>query len=394
MVRKEHPSSPNGKWFRKLFKRGDNAASVEERVEGSLEAASVSDNADKLLEAPREMVLPTLNPREHISVEAVEPPSAEVLETAVEPTWREKLKLGNRKTTESLSDSFATADMVVQRPIRLFIGYVPDVTEKDAKFFAMGVAEKNVDSEYISYMGLFKYGTGYAYEIQEGGHGHSYLTRILKYFSQLPPGLHDAETAVYVATASRMVQVEKTADGGLVCIQLPESYKAKETEWLRPEKKLKLLRDQNSGLMMVSGVFLGVSLLVLTGAFLTRYVPRENPESRVWYDTVTLQELPVSQWDSLIKETEAGHYILSLRYNGKDWCRKTEVGETCGKGQKASANAHAMPNGAMATQAQVPSVAASNTPAVTAPASTAMTPATPALAASHALPPLPPVPAR
>jgi hypothetical protein len=230
MARKEHPSSPNGKWFRKLFKRDDNAAFVEERVEGSLEAASVSDNADKLLEAPREMVLPTLNPREHISVEGVEPPSAEVLETAVEPTWRDKLKLRNRKSTESLSDSFATADMVVQRPIRLFIGYVPDVTEKDAKFFAMGVAEKNVDSEYISYMGLFKYGTGYAYEIQEGGHGHSYLTRILKYFSQLPPGLHDAETAVYVATASRMVQVEKTADGGLVCIQLPESYKAKETE--------------------------------------------------------------------------------------------------------------------------------------------------------------------
>jgi hypothetical protein len=384
MTSKNVSAHSKSAWFKKLFNRKQPELSLDDRLEGSLEAAAVSDNANRLLEAPREMVVPPLELREQIAAEAVEPPSAEVLETSPSQTWRDWLKAKKSPGTDAGSQSFLP-DLLVQRPIRLFIGYVPDVTEKDARFFAMGVAEKNVDSEYISYLGLFRYGTGYAYEIQEGGHGHSYLTRILKYFSQLSPNLHDAETAVYVATASRMVQVEKTADGGLVCIQLPESYKAKETEWLRPEKKLKLLKDQNSGLMMISGVFLGISLLVLSGAFLTRYVPRDNPENRVWYDTVSLEELPVSQWDSMLKETDAGHYILSLKYNGKEWCRKTETGETCGKGHehKSSTKPAAGP---AATAAAMP--ASSAVPSLN-PAS-----ATAAVGASPVLPPLPPVPAR
>jgi hypothetical protein len=271
----------------------------------------------------------------------------------------------------------------------------------------MGVAEKNVESEYISYLGVFRYGTGYAYEIQEGGHGHSYLTKIIKHFNQLPPNLHDAETAVFVATASRMVQVEKTADDGLVCIQLPELYKVQETDWVKPEKKLKLLRDQNSGIMMVAGTYLGISLLVLAGAFLTRYVPRENPTGRVWYDTVSMKELPISQWGSMIQETNNNHYILSLRYNGKEWCRKTEVTETCGDkpatvhpgtnpGQPATvtpASTPVVPTAASGVNAASATTVASAVAAASAPIAASMTTSAAAPAPGvHPLPPLPPMP--
>jgi hypothetical protein len=319
-------------------------------------------------------------------------------------SWRDRLPRRSKKKREDSLDFAETSAVWTQRPIRLFMGYVPDVTEKDARFFAMGVAEKNVESEYISYLGVFRYGTGYAYEIQEGGHGHSYLTKIIKHFNQLPPNLHDAETAVFVATASRMVQIEKTADGGLVCIQLPELYKVQETDWVTPEKKLKLLRDQNSGIMMVAGTYLGISLLVLAGAFLTRYVPRENPTGRVWYDTVSMKELPISQWGSMIQETNNNHYILSLRYNGKEWCRKTEVTETCGDkqvtvhpgtnpGQPATVSPASTPGAS--TAASGANAASAISIASAASAASATSTAAPAAApapAIHPLPPLPPMP--
>ena len=389
--------------FNNLFRKKGPSNPHVEPGPASKEAILVSENADKLLAAPRELVMPDLTPAETViehgdTAAPVEP----AIEEATTAGWRNRLPRGRKARKNHSQEKSAGEHAFTQRPIRIFIGYVPDVTEKDARFFAMGVAEKHVESEYISYLGVFRYGSGYAYEIQEGGHGHSYVTRIIKHFNQLPANLHDAETAVFITTASRMVQVEKTADGGLVCIQLPESYRATETEWLRPDKKLKLLRDQNSGVMMVAGTFLGISLLVLAGAFLTRYVPRESPMGRVWYDTVSLKELPVSQWGSMIQETNNGHYILSLRYDGKQWCRKTEVSETCGQASGTSPKAHPAAGGiAAATPASVaaPLTPASNTsargatPGDAASAGVAPHPSAP-LPASHPLPPLPAMPAK
>jgi hypothetical protein len=371
--------------LRNLFGKKTTTDETEVQYVESPEAAALSSGADKLVERPREMILPPLAPKEHIVEEGALPPMQvempEVSESDAR-AWRQHFT--ERRGAKLKRKQEASAlEVATQRPIRLFIGYVPDVTEKDARFFAMGVAEKNVDSEYISYLDLFKFGTGYAYEIQEGGHGHSYLSSIIKYFAQLPPGLHDAETAVFIATTSRMVQVEKGADGGLVCIQLPESYKAKETEWLRPDKKLKLLRDQNSGLMMICGAFLGVSLLALAGAYLTRYVPIEDPSQRAWYDTVSIDQLPISQWDSLVTEAEQNHYVKALRFDGKNWCRKTDVGQACGKEGKPPGPIVPSTPGAPAA-----STGAASTPGLVSPASTAV----PAPAAQTQAPPLPPPP--
>lgn len=397
-----------GSAFRKIFSKNK---SKENRVEP---AESVDFAAEPIQpHAPIE-VAPSLH--EAVAAAPQDAPEFPALPSSVETltidepvdtaslSWRDRLPRRSKKKRGDSLDSADTSAVLTQRPIRLFMGYVPDVTEKDARFFAMGVAEKNVESEYISYLGVFRYGTGYAYEIQEGGHGHSYLTKIIKHFNQLPPNLHDAETAVFVATASRMVQIEKTADGGLVCIQLPELYKVQETDWVKPEKKLKLLRDQNSGIMMVAGTYLGISLLVLAGAFLTRYVPRENPAGRVWYDTVSMKELPISQWGSMIQETNNNHYILSLRYNGKEWCRKTEVTETCGDrhvtvhpgtspGQPAAVTPASAPGGPTAASgasaisiASAVSTASGPTPPNKAAPATAPAPGV------HPLPPLPPMP--
>jgi hypothetical protein len=136
-------------------------------------------------------------------------------------------------------------------------------------------------------------------------------------------------------------------------------------------------------------------LLVLAAAFLTRYVPRERPAERVWYDTVALDELPVSQWDSMISETENNHYILALTYNGKEWCRKTEVAKTCGTASKHSSAAHPG-TPASAPTGSPPTVASGAIAKINGPASGSV--AVPSSNASKkqspTLPPLPPMPGK
>lgn len=235
----------------------------------------------------------------------------------------------SKKTAPDATDEEDSADLSQRRPIRLLIGYVPDVTERDAKFFVAGVAEKNVDSAYIGYMGLFKFGTGYAYEIQEGGHGRSYVEPIIQHYKKLPPNAYDKETAVFINTAQRVVQVERGGDGGLVCVQMPESFSVPETQWLQPGKKLKLLRDLNTGYMVASGAFLGIAFIVLIASYASRYQPYEQPPTPS-QDHVSIASLPASHWLEVATPGE-GQYVKTWKYSTKDkW--QTEFGRVDAEG--------------------------------------------------------------
>lgn len=275
-------------------------------------------------------------PAPHITTVIIEeeilstPPAVQLSDAQEEPTiastkksgfWKSKLSAA-KSSTEGDDDVLDEEDLERRRPIRLLIGFIPDVTEKDAKFFVAGVAEKNVDSAYIGYMGIFKYSTGYAYEIQEGGHGRSYLDPIIQYYKDLPYGQSDRETAVFIKTAQRMVQVEKAGDGAIVCIQLPESSVAAESNWLKPTKKLKLLRDLNTGYMVASGAFLALTFIGLVASYASRYQPIETPPIPT-QDKVNVSELPSQQWYRVASPGD-GHYIRAWKYNGK-W-QNPEIG--------------------------------------------------------------------
>lgn len=303
-----------------------------------IEDGQVKEKVDKLTAKPREMVLPELAPEEHVLGEGATAP-----EITAEPVsaksalgeLAERLPFKRGKVDQPL----AADELQVNRPIRLLVGYVPDVTEKDARFFAAGVAEKNVDSEYISYLGLFRYQTGYAYEIQEGGHGRSYLEPIIRYYEGLPPGKADKDTAVFIATGQRMVQIEKSAEGGLICVQLPESYKAKETEWLVPTKKLKLMRDLNTGFMMAAGAFLGVSLIALIAAYATRYQPYEAPPVPE-KDKVSIEQLPSQHWFQ-VQSPAPGQYVKKWEFSKGRWHDPDMVSADTGAKVSGAAESHA-----------------------------------------------------
>lgn len=204
-----------------------------------------------------------------------------------------------------------------ERPLRILMGYVPEVSEKDARFFASGVAEKNTESGFITYLGLFRYETGYAYEIHEGGHGRSYLEPLLRYYQGLPPGQVEGESAVFIATAQRLIQVEKLAEGGLVCVQLPEGSTAEESVWLVPTVRLKPLQSLNTGMVLASTAFLLVSAVVALAAYWTRFQPYEAPPAPQ-HEHVRLADLPSQRWNQLPAPPQ-GQYIHAWRYQDGKW---------------------------------------------------------------------------
>ncbi|MBC8738480.1 hypothetical protein F6X40_17025 [Paraburkholderia sp. UCT31] len=273
------------------------------------------DLADVVLEQPE-------RDEEHIArVLELEPK-----ETLSARIRRMRLRFAKPDTKSVEGTAEFLAYVQTNKPIRILIGFVSGVSLKDAEYFAVGVADKHCESPYITYLGVYPYQGGYAYEIHEGGHGRSYLQKILKYYEGLPPNIHEELTGVYIATSTRMVQVLKTPDG-LVSVQLPESYKAVETDWLVqgliPEKKLAPIAGTNTGLMVVAGVFLSVALMALIGAYATRYQPYEPPPPAV-EDVVSYPDSPIGRWDMLLKRP-ADTYVTALRYDGKKWKTDTAV---------------------------------------------------------------------
>jgi len=209
----------------------------------------------------------------------------------------------------------------LSRPTQLLMGYVPNATEKDAKLFVAGVAEKNIESPFITYIGLHKLGYGYAYEIHEGGHGLSYLEPLMAYYATIPATTNEKETAVYIQTAHRMIQIEKTADGGILGVQLPEFYDVAETEGIVPTKKLKLLYDVGAGYVIASGLFFCVMFMALLVSYFLRYQPYAAPPLPKQLH-VTITDLPSQNW-ARVQYPRPGQYVTKWEYLKGKWAEPT-----------------------------------------------------------------------
>ena len=261
------------------------------------------------------------------------------------------------------------------RPIKLLVGYLPDSSEKDTYYYMLGVAERNLDSDNIGWAGLFPFENGYAYEIQEGGNGRSYLESVLEHFRNLPPFLADEDLYVYIRTATRTVRVERTKTG-LYSVLLPEGDARAESEFVSQGKKLSPLVEKRTGLF-VAGVVLFLSgLLALTGAYVTRYQPYTPGVLKL--DRVPANKLPHTQWGCLTS-VPPNDYVTALRYEKGEWKVETNLtGKAglpgCGKPKPVAKK----PTDSAVTSAT--------------PASDGKTPAAAPGAASAPVPPLPAAP--
>ena len=207
-------------------------------------------------------------------------------------------------------------------PVRVLIGYLPEVSQRDALEFAQGVAEKHCEQLSISFYAAVKMGDGYAYEVHEGGSGRGYLLSILKYYQNLPPFEQGEPYRVHIRTATRSVEVERTREG-LASVLLPESEQVETTDWLEPAEKLRAAISQRTGMLVVGAVVFITGFCAMLMAQFVRHQPY-LPQTTQTDIQVSYDQLPVGQWRSL-QNLGPDEYIRTLRFDGKVWATEKGV---------------------------------------------------------------------
>ncbi|MNR71672.1 hypothetical protein D3C71_23030 [compost metagenome] len=204
-------------------------------------------------------------------------------------------------------------------PVRVLIGFLPDVRERDARDYALGAAEKNFNQPALAFYDAFEYDGGYAYEVHEGGEGGALLPSILRYFRSQGPFVPGEDVKVVIRTGTRMVEVQRDRVG-LSAILLPESSTVEPTDWLVPTEKLTPALNQRTGLLAVGAAFFITGFFALiVGSMLTRYQPYEDaPKPGV--STISYEDLPISQWPRLTN-LAPDSYVTKLVYENGKWQR-------------------------------------------------------------------------
>lgn len=226
-----------------------------------------------------------------------------------------------KKETQATVETLKVA-MPLERPIQIWIGYLAEVTEKDAKAYALGVAEKHNEQVSLSYYDVFKFKDGYVYEVHEGGAMHPFMPTILAHFNGLGNFSLEESNAVYIRTAKRVVQVDRTRDG-ITAMILPESSTAKQTSWLTPAKtKMRAVMNTFDHYLIAGAVFFMFAFIALIAANLGRVQPYIKPveqESK----KIDYFMTPMSQW-SRVNSVPEGKYVKVLRFKDGKWDMQIE----------------------------------------------------------------------
>lgn len=209
-------------------------------------------------------------------------------------------------------------------PVKIFIGYLPDVLERDAMEYAMGVAERNCEQSSITYFDVFKYDGGFVYEIHEGGRGKAYIPEILKFFEDAGDFDNLNPIKVYIHTAIRTVEVEKLRKG-LVAVWLPESKRIETTPGLEPKQDLIPATNQRTGFLVISAMFFIVSFLSMIVAAITQYQPYD-PAPEFKYQELDYSKSVSGQWGRINDAVLMGKIVKAVKFEGGVW-RALEVEE-------------------------------------------------------------------
>lgn len=202
-------------------------------------------------------------------------------------------------------------------PIRVVIGFLPEVTERDALEYAVGIAEKHFEQVGMSYFDAFKYGNGFAFEAHEGGTGKAYLPEIIRYFDAQGAFRPGEDVGAVIRTATRSVEVQRTRDG-LVAVILPERDATPTSDWLEPTSSMQPAINKRTGFLVVGAALFttGFIAMIIT-SMLTRY-QEYDPAPEPVRHRIEAGLLPIQQW-SRIEAVPAGSFVKALRYRNGRW---------------------------------------------------------------------------
>lgn len=206
----------------------------------------------------------------------------------------------------------------LELPVRVLVGYLPDVSLRDALEYASGIANKHIDNLSFAYFDAHPWDRGYAYEVHEGGSGKAFLPSVLEHFKQLGPFSAKDDNQAFIRTGTRTVQIERQADG-LSAVLLPEANKRETSSWLRAGATMRPAINKRTGVLVAGAVVFVTGFAAMLGAsVITRIQPYAPPMEPVEV-SVDYGRLPLSQVDVLRRKLEQGEYVTAMRYERGRW---------------------------------------------------------------------------
>ncbi len=202
-------------------------------------------------------------------------------------------------------------------PIRILMGHLPEVTERDAREYAQGIAEKHFEQMGLSFFDAYEFGNGYVFEAHEGGPGRAYAPDIIRHFNGLGPYQVGEINSVVIRTATRLVEVQRTREG-LAAILLPEAADIEATPWLRPSNKMTPGLNRRTHFFKAGlALFVSGGVAALLSGTVFRLQPYEAPpEQKV--EMISANNLPRSQW-ARMEALPSNTYVRALRYRNDKW---------------------------------------------------------------------------
>lgn len=226
-------------------------------------------------------------------------------------------KLGKLKSAASRSAARNEKPKFLAVPVRVVIGYLPEVTERDAMEYAVGLAEKHFEQIGMSYFDAFKYGSGYAFEAHEGGSGKAYLPEIIRYFDSKGAFHPGEDVKAVIRTATRAVEVQRTREG-LTAIILPERDETPPSAWLQPTTNMQPAIHKRTGFLIVgAALFTTGFIAMIFTSMLTRFQEYEAAPDPV-VQRIDISQLPNQKW-SRLTSIPANKFVRALRYRNGRW---------------------------------------------------------------------------
>lgn len=258
------------------------------------------------------------------SLESLSPAPAEDSMVAVEKTSTKRFRFGRKakvKPEPTLEPGVVKRKLSLPKhellPVHLVVGFLPEVSARDAAEYAMGIAEKHFTQPGLTFYYVTEYDNGWAYEVHEGGNGKAFLPGVLNYFDSRGPFESEEHVSVVLETSTRKVEVLRQRNG-LVGLVLPESSQKTQPEWLTANKQMPPVINRQRNFFLTGLVIFATGVIAMgsTALFfrLQGYLPPVPPK----VERVSLQETPRAQWTRI--EALAGNAaIRAMRFKSDKW---------------------------------------------------------------------------
>ncbi len=293
------------------FKKRSADAAASTLPTESLEASDSVSDVEGSVDTPAAVQDEAALPAEEQAVQDLAHGVATDEVTESSPTKRQRLAAALSKFKP------AAAGRPDALPIRIIMGYLPEVSARDAKEYALGMAEKHFEQMGLSHFDAYEFGNGYVYEAHEGGSGKAFSPEIIKHFEGLGPYQVGEVNSVIIRTATRFIEVQRMREG-LAAILLPEAAEVQATSWLQPTKSMTPGFNRRTSFLYAGiAVFAtGVLSMLLTGTVFRLQPYAEAVPQRV--ENISVTELPRSQW-ARIEALPPNSYVRALRYRNDKW---------------------------------------------------------------------------